>query len=39
MAHKQIYFEDIEVGFEIPPLKKDPTTQQLVKKGSLKPRS
>jgi acyl dehydratase len=31
MAHKQFYFEDVEVGFEIPPLKKDPTTQQLVK--------
>src|SRR5712692_6801552 len=28
---KQIYFEDIEVGAEIPPLEKDPTTQQLVK--------
>jgi acyl dehydratase len=31
MARKQIYFEDIEVGAELPPLEKDPTTQQLVK--------
>jgi acyl dehydratase len=31
MAHKQIYFEDVEVGSEIPSLEKDPTTQQLVK--------
>ncbi len=31
MAYKQFYFEDVEAGFEIPPLKKDPTTQQLVK--------
>jgi acyl dehydratase len=30
MAH-QIYFEDIEVGSEITPLEKNPTTQQLVK--------
>ena len=28
---KQIYFEDVEIGSEIPPLEKDPTTQQLVK--------
>ena len=31
MTHKQFYFEYVEVGFELPPLKKDPTTQQLVK--------
>jgi acyl dehydratase len=31
MPSKQIYFEDVEPGFEIPPLEKDPTTQQLVK--------
>src|SRR6202162_231390 len=31
MAHKQFYFEDVEVGFEIPSLEKHPTTQQLVK--------
>ena len=31
MAHKQFHYEDVEAGFEIPPLKKDPTTQQLVK--------
>src|SRR6202171_6721794 len=31
MAHKQTYFEDVEVGSSIPPLEKDPTTQQLVK--------
>src|ERR1700741_5389849 len=31
MAHKQIYFEDVEPGSEIPPLEKNPTTQQLVK--------
>ncbi len=31
MAHKQTYFEDVEVGQEIPPLEKNPTTQQLVK--------
>ena len=31
MAQKQFYFEDVEVGFELPSLKKDPTTQQLVK--------
>lgn len=30
MAH-QIYFEDVEVGTEIGPLEKNPTTQQLVK--------
>ncbi len=28
---KQIYFEDIEVGHELTPLEKFPTTQQLVK--------
>jgi acyl dehydratase len=28
---KQIYFEDIEVGYELAPLEKHPTTQQLVK--------
>ena len=28
---EQIYFEDIEEGSEIPILRKDPTTQQLVK--------
>jgi acyl dehydratase len=28
---KQIYFEDVEVGYEIAPLEKNPTTQQLVK--------
>ncbi len=28
---KQFYYEDIEVGSEIPPVEKDPTTQQLVK--------
>ena len=28
---KQIYFEDVEVGSEIGPLEKNPTTQQLVK--------
>lgn len=27
----QTYFEDVEVGSEVPPLVKDPTTQQLVK--------
>src|SRR5438128_217660 len=31
MAGKQTYFEDVEIGSEIPPLEKDPTTQQLVK--------
>ena len=31
MAHKQFYFEDVEVGFAIPALEKHPTTQQLVK--------
>ena len=31
MAQKQFYFEDVEVGFEIPSLEKHPTTQQLVK--------
>ena len=31
MAQKQFYFEDVEAGFEIPPLEKNPTTQQLVK--------
>jgi len=28
---KQFYFEDVEVGQEIPPLEEDPTTQQLVR--------
>jgi acyl dehydratase len=28
---KQFYFEDVEVGSEVPTLEKDPTTQQLVK--------
>ena len=28
---EQIYFEDVEEGSEIPTLRKDPTTQQLVK--------
>ncbi len=28
---KQIYFEDVEVGTEIGPLEKNPTTQQLVR--------
>jgi acyl dehydratase len=28
---KQIYFEDVEVGYELTPLEKNPTTQQLVK--------
>jgi acyl dehydratase len=28
---RQFYFEDIEVGQEIPSLEKDPTTQQLVR--------
>ncbi|MGH7863620.1 MAG: MaoC/PaaZ C-terminal domain-containing protein [Candidatus Binataceae bacterium] len=28
---KQVFFEDVEVGSEIGPLEKDPTTQQLVK--------
>jgi acyl dehydratase len=27
----QVYFEDVEEGMEIPTLRKDPTTQQLVK--------
>jgi len=31
MPSKQIYFEDVEPGQEIPPLEKNPTTQQLVK--------
>lgn len=31
MPSKQIYFEDVEAGYEIPLLEKDPTTQQLVK--------
>src|SRR5229473_2310691 len=30
MAGRQTYFEDVEVGSSIPPLEKDPTTQQLV---------
>src|SRR5579875_500769 len=28
---KQLYFEDVEAGYEIPALEKNPTTQQLVK--------
>jgi acyl dehydratase len=28
---KQVYYEDVEVGSEIGPLEKNPTTQQLVK--------
>ncbi len=28
---KQFYFEELEAGYEIPALEKDPTTQQLVK--------
>ncbi|HEY2665101.1 MAG TPA: MaoC/PaaZ C-terminal domain-containing protein [Candidatus Binataceae bacterium] len=28
---KQLYFEDLEVGSELPPLEKNPTTQQLVR--------
>ena len=28
---EQIYFEDVEEGMEVPTLRKDPTTQQLVK--------
>ena len=28
---QQIYFEDIEVGYELAPVEKHPTTQQLVK--------
>ncbi|MGH7905059.1 MAG: MaoC/PaaZ C-terminal domain-containing protein, partial [Candidatus Binataceae bacterium] len=28
---EQIYFEDVETGYELGPLEKDPTTQQLVK--------
>jgi acyl dehydratase len=31
MLSKQIYFEDVEPGSEVPSLEKDPTTQQLVK--------
>jgi acyl dehydratase len=31
MASRQVYFEDVEVGSEIPQLEKEPTTQQLVK--------
>jgi acyl dehydratase len=31
MPSKQIYFEDIEAGSEIPALEKDPSSQQLVK--------
>lgn len=31
MANKQFYFEDVEPGFELPALEKNPTTQQLVK--------
>ncbi len=28
---RQLYYEDVEVGAEVPPVEKDPTTQQLVK--------
>ena len=28
---KELFYEDVEVGTEIPPLVKDPTTQQLVR--------
>lgn len=28
---KQVYFEDVEVGYELAPLEKTPTTRQLVK--------
>lgn len=28
---EQVYFEDVEEGMEVPELRKDPTTQQLVK--------
>ena len=28
---QQIYFEDVEVGYELTPVEKNPTTQQLVK--------
>ena len=28
---QQIYFEDVEVGYELAPVEKNPTTQQLVK--------
>ncbi len=28
---KQLYYEDVEAGMEVPPLVKKPTTQQLVK--------
>ena len=31
MPSKQIYFEDVEAGYEVPTLEKDPTSQQLVK--------
>jgi acyl dehydratase len=31
MPSKQIYFEDLEPGYEVPSLEKNPTTQQLVK--------
>jgi acyl dehydratase len=31
MARQQIYFEDVEIGYELTPLEKNPTTQQLVK--------
>jgi acyl dehydratase len=31
MMARQFYFEEVEVGQEIPSLEKDPTTQQLVK--------
>src|SRR5208337_5020595 len=28
---QQIYFEDVEIGYELTPVEKNPTTQQLVK--------
>jgi acyl dehydratase len=31
MAAPQLYFEDVEVGMEIPPLEKHPTPRQLVR--------
>lgn len=36
MPSKQIYFEDVEVGYEVPSLEKDPTSQQLVKYAALR---
>ena len=29
--NQNLYFEDIKIGMEIPTIKKNPTTQQLVK--------